>query len=407
MTEEIRQGDVLDRLREMPDGTVQCVITSPPYYGLRDYGTDVWEGGDPACEHRPQSRANPDTAAKYTVKSTLVGTTATQQHQQEASYREECGMCGARRVSPWVGGDPDCDHQLDTAHQTLGATSQRAGRSNVEEQRNENFRSACGKCGARRAGRWTGGDPGCDHSMAGSRIVGNAPSLKSTLTTNNGAGPRPGDKFHADQRREVATECPCGARWTTSQLGLEQTPDEYVARLVEIFGEIRRVLRHDGVAWLNLGDSYNNRSVARPSSHQGGLGFSNDSIERSWADQTKLGLSRLSLTGGGLKEKDLLGIPWMVAFALRADGWYLRSDVIWAKPNPMPESVTDRPTNAHEHVFLLTKSARYFYDAEAIREKGVNPANKLPGRGMTLTEHYGAGNGGNAGLAGAAQPAGR
>ena len=88
----------------------------------------------------------------------------------------------------------------------------------------------------------------------------------------------------------------------------------------------------------------------------------------------------------------------MVAFALRADGWYLRSDVIWAKPNPMPESVTDRPTNAHEHVFLLTKSARYFYDAEAIREKGVNPANKLPGRGMTLTEHYGAGNGGNAGL---------
>jgi DNA modification methylase len=152
------------------------------------------------------------------------------------------------------------------------------------------------------------------------------------------------------------------------QIGLEPTPDQFVAALVRVFREVRRVLRDDGTVWLNLGDSYNNRSVARPSSHQGGLGFTNDSIERSWADQTKLGLSRLSFTDGGLKEKDLLGIPWMVAFALRADGWYLRSDIIWHKPNPMPESVTDRPTKSHEYLFLLSKGPRYFYDADAIRE---------------------------------------
>ena len=152
------------------------------------------------------------------------------------------------------------------------------------------------------------------------------------------------------------------------QLGLESTPDGYVANLVAVGRELWRVLRDDGTLWLNLGDSYNNRSVARPSSHQGGLGFENASINRSWADGTKLGLTRLSLNGNGLKEKDLVGIPWMVAFALRSDGWYLRSDIIWSKPNPMPESVTDRPTKAHEYVFLMTKAARYWYDAEAVRE---------------------------------------
>jgi DNA modification methylase len=391
VTEEIRQGDVLARLREMPSRSVQCVVTSPPYYGLRDYGTDAWEGGDPECDHKL------DTAHQAMGATSQRAGRSNVEAQRNENYREACGKCGARRVSPWEGGDPDCDHRRN---KTPGAGSMTVGQAINEERGRETYRDVCPKCGARRAGRWTGGDPACDHSMARARIVGNAPSLKSTLTTNSGAGPRPGDKFHADQRREVATECPCGARWTTSQLGLEPSPDEYVTRLVEIFREVRRVLRDDGVAWLNLGDSYNNRSVARPSSHQGGLGFSNDSIERSWADQTKLGLSRLSLTGGGLKEKDLLGIPWMVAFALRDDGWFLRSDVIWAKPNPMPESVTDRPTNAHEHVFLLTKSARYFYDAEAIREKAKDWSRGGPGTGIANTaDRYGAGNGGNAGLA--------
>lgn len=141
------------------------------------------------------------------------------------------------------------------------------------------------------------------------------------------------------------------------QIGLEPTPDEFVAALVDVFREVRRVLRDDGTVWLNLGDSYNayngNRGAAA------GLNAPADG-QRNAPER--------GLTWGGAKPKDLLGIPWMVAFALRADGWYLRSDIIWAKPNPMPESVTDRPTKAHEYVFLLSKGPRYFFDADAIRE---------------------------------------
>jgi DNA modification methylase len=152
------------------------------------------------------------------------------------------------------------------------------------------------------------------------------------------------------------------------QIGLEPTPDEFVTALVGVFREVRRVLRDDGTVWLNLGDSYNNRAVNRPSSHQAGLGFESDHLGTSWRDHAANGRARMSISDGDLKEKDLLGIPWLVAFALRADGWYLRSDIIWAKPNPMPESVTDRPTKAHEYLFLLSKSPRYWYDADAIRE---------------------------------------
>ena len=146
------------------------------------------------------------------------------------------------------------------------------------------------------------------------------------------------------------------------QIGQEATPEKYVARLVEVFRDVRRVLRDDGVLWLNLGDTY--AATTRDSSGKGDKQRSNAGTliaDRRWA------------VPDGLKPKDLVGIPWMVAFALRADGWYLRSEVIWSKPNPMPESVTDRPTKAHEQVFLLTKSARYFYDAKAIAEptKGV------------------------------------
>lgn len=149
------------------------------------------------------------------------------------------------------------------------------------------------------------------------------------------------------------------------QIGLEQTPDEYVAGLVEVFREVRRVLADDGTLWLNLGDSYNNRTKVRTTSHQPALnGFQDDN----WAERAAQGGIRMSLTQNGLKEKDLVGIPWRVAFALQSDGWWLRQDIIWAKPNPMPESVTDRCTKAHEYVFLLTKSARYFYDAAAIAE---------------------------------------
>lgn len=141
------------------------------------------------------------------------------------------------------------------------------------------------------------------------------------------------------------------------QIGLEQTPEAYVAELVQVFREVRRVLADDGTLWLNLGDSYNGSGGAGGDYSEGGLK----------EGQPKYPGRRF----GALKPKDLVGIPWRVAFALQADGWWLRQDIIWHKPNPMPESVTDRCTKAHEYVFLLTKSARYYYDAEAVAEEAL------------------------------------
>jgi DNA modification methylase len=143
------------------------------------------------------------------------------------------------------------------------------------------------------------------------------------------------------------------------QIGLEPTPDEFVAPLVEVFRGVRRVLRDDGTVWLNLGDSYAGSWGAQS------RGTTSALADRSVSAQQIIASIPPDAT---YKAKDLLGIPWMVAFALRADGWYLRSDIIWHKPNPMPESVTDRPTKAHEYVFLLSKGPRYFYDADAIAE---------------------------------------
>ena len=140
------------------------------------------------------------------------------------------------------------------------------------------------------------------------------------------------------------------------QMGLEKTPDEYVAKMVEVFAEVRRVLKDDGTLWLNLGDSY------------------------------------------GLKPKNLIGIPWRVAFALQADGWYLRQDIIWAKPNPMPEPVKDRCTKSHEYLFLLSKSPKYYFDSESMREKGVMSKGDSAGSvQQNTTKTHGVG-GGNSGL---------
>ena len=148
------------------------------------------------------------------------------------------------------------------------------------------------------------------------------------------------------------------------QLGLEKTPEEYVARMVEVFREVRRVLRDDGTLWLNLGDSYCGGGNYR--------GVNPDTLTaKQGSNRASHGLSqRCGIVDipSGLKPKDLVGIPWRVAFALQADGWWLRQDIIWHKPNPMPESVRDRCTKAHEYIFMLTKSARYWYDAEAARE---------------------------------------
>ena len=144
------------------------------------------------------------------------------------------------------------------------------------------------------------------------------------------------------------------------QIGLEPTPAEYVERMVRVFREVRRTLTDDGTCWVNIGDSYvANKGMGNTGRHNDGDAWGGDGVDK---------------RGCGLKPKDLVGIPWRLAFALQADGWYLRSDIIWAKPNPMPESVTDRPTKAHVYVFLLSKSARYFYDAKAIEEIAVKGA---------------------------------
>ena len=250
----ILNGDALACLREMPDESVHCVVTSPPYWGLRDYGTAEWEGGDPECDH----------------------------------------------LAPLTGG---------------------IAKSGLNAKRDE-------------------------------------------------AGHLASDRKSQPDRTQYRSECKkCGATRTDSQMGLEPTPEEYVAKMVDVFREARRVLRSDGTLWLNLGDSYAS-SPASGGSVSSGLNAKRDGDGALAADNKSQGITPNAQyrRPPGLKPKDLVGIPWRVAFALQADGWYLRSDIIWSKPNPMPESVTDRPTKAHEYVFLLTKSARYFYDAPAIAE---------------------------------------
>ncbi len=231
-------GDVREVLASLPDESVQCVVTSPPYWGLRDYGTGSWDGGDPDCDHREGKARNDGTQGRHN-SSTFHGSMSTD-HGGGATFAAVCGKCGARRV---------------------------------------------------------------------------------------------------DQ-----------------QLGLEPTPELYVENMVAVFREVRRVLRKDGTLWLNIGDSYNANT---------GRGFDTNQDGDTNGKKAGAALSKRMAWG---KPKDLVGIPWRLAFALQADGWYLRSDIIWSKPNPMPESVTDRPTKAHEYVFLLTRSPRYFFDQEAVRE---------------------------------------
>ena len=224
-------GDVREKLKELDDCSVQCCVTSPPYWGLRDYGTAEWEGGDENCSHIEQKCLASDKNTLNTGKKGKQYTTISMQ-----------------------------------------------------------YKSVCKKCGAKRK---------------------------------------------------------------DSQLGLEETPEEYVENMVNVFREVKRVLKDDGTCWLNLGDTY---SATRWSNTPSTTGISTTESDIVLQKKTKL------------PDKNLVGIPWRVAFALQQDGWYLRQDIIWNKPNPMPESVQDRCTKSHEYIFLLTKSARYYYDADAIRE---------------------------------------
>jgi DNA modification methylase len=234
-------GDCRHVLRGLEDSSVHCVVTSPPYWGLRDYGTAQWEGGDPGCNH-------------------------------------------------------------------------------------------------------INGRPGSDRADGIVAMVSHR--------NRDGAG-----AFTGDCRK-------CGARRIDSQIGLEATPSEYVEVMVGVFREVWRVLRADGTAWINLGDSYHNGD-------KGGYAkdriTATDSLQRSNLANNFIGAPNRQ-PQAGLKPKDLIGMPWRVAFALQADGWYLRQDIIWSKPNPMPESVRDRCTKAHEYIFMLSKSERYYYDQDAIRE---------------------------------------
>ena len=166
------------------------------------------------------------------------------------------------------------------------------------------------------------------------------------------------------------------------EIGLDNTPEKYIARLVDVFREVRRVLRDDGILWINIGDSYSVQHIGRrdhgTSSPTSRLGPNKDGIP--FGTEIKATGNRLI---SGLKPKDLIGIPWLLAFALRADGWYLRQEIIWHKQNPMPESVRDRCTKAHEYIFLLSKSERYFFDSEAMQE----PANRPEGPGNKTHRH--------------------
>jgi len=247
----IYHGDALAVLAGLEARSVQCIVTSPPFWGLRDYGTGEWSGGDPACEHD-------------------------------------------------------------------------VGRSNHAHAGNVH-------------------EPGPD---------GNA-FRNSSRYLGQGA-PTP-------------NVCRCGAERIDAQIGLEETPEAWCAALVAVFREARRVLRDDGVLWVEIGDTYasNVGGGTDGSKTKGGVA---GHVPNAWGGGSQSPVIRPD----NVKPKDLVGAPWLLAFALRADGWYLRADCIWHRPNPMPESVTDRPTKAHSYVFLLSKRARYYYDADAIREPAAN-----------------------------------
>ena len=230
-------GDALDTLKKLPSESINTCITSPPYWGLRDYGTAEWVGGDPNCPHMRTTKISKDTSTGHKAmfeEGNVVG---------DAIYKNECPKCGAIRK----------------------------------------------------------------------------------------------DK----------------------QLGLEDTPEEFVDNLVEVFREVKRVLRDDGTVWLNLGDSYSS-------------GGRTTTVNQTLRGVKDYGVQRPK-TNSNIKPKDLIGIPWRVAFALQQDSWYLRKDIIWQKTNPMPESVTDRCTKAHEYIFLLSKSPKYYFDNEAIKDDAKFP----------------------------------
>lgn len=262
----IEQGDSAEVLRRFPAGIAQCCVTSPPYWGLRDYGTSEWEGGDTDCSHLQPAPGPTGNKGNNGYNGT--------------PYKEVCGKCGAQRTDRQLG--------LEMVHD----------------------------CGA-----W----------------------MRRPVTALFPATPPLDEDEQPDTTGLLLGR---GDDWYMPMFGEMTVCGEcFVCRMVAIFREVRRVLRDDGVLWLNLGDCYAKADL-----------------------------------NCDLKPKDLCGVPWRVAMALQADGWWLRSDVVWAKGwsfcaeragNPMPESIKDRPTRAHEFFFLLAKSERYWYDSIAVREEAA------------------------------------
>lgn len=196
--------------------------------------------------------------------------------------------------------------------------------------------------------KWEGGDPDCQHSISMPTKWNDPKRGTSVLRPEVG------------HRGVSSSNCHlCGAKRIDEQLGLEDTPEDYIKSMVEVFRCVWDVLEDDGTLWLNIGDSYNG---------SGGQGTKPNIMSKKAAE----GRGGKAIKVDNIKSKDLIGIPWMLAFALRADGWYLRQDIIWSKPNPMPESVQDRCTKSHEYIFLMSKSSKYYYDNESIKEKAIH-----------------------------------
>jgi len=190
--------------------------------------------------------------------------------------------------------------------------------------------------------KWEGGDVNCDH-----------------VESENKHGGQRADRNQEGYKKQYKDLCKkCGSVREDKQIGLEETPEEYIKAMVEVFRCVWDVLEDDGTLWVNIGDSYAGNNSRASNNGRAGFGNAREKV--------------VNRTGEGLKTKDLIGIPWMLAFALRAEGWYLRQDIIWHKPNPMPESVQDRCTKAHEYIFLLSKSAKYYYDSESIKERSIH-----------------------------------
>lgn len=240
-------------------------------------------------------------------------------------------------------------------------------------------------------GTWEGGNPKCDH-VAFKIDANHVAFRKSTLGVGNYKQPAKNTAFRS-KTKLYRGECKkCGAKRLDKQLGNEDTPEEYVANMVNVFREVRRVLRDDGTFWLNIGDSYCSNPATRASPNR-----DDEMTTRNTPTLNKTYQRRVTASGD-LKAGDLIGIPWMLAFALRADGWYLRGDNIWHKPNPMPESCSNRCSKNHEYLFLLTKSRRYYFDNIAIMVKAKDWSKGGPGTGIKKTAHYSPNNGGNEGL---------